>query len=129
MSVPGEACPFGSAETYAACCGRLHAGAAAATAEQLMRARYSAFVKGETAYLLRTWRSSTRPRRLDLDSELHWLGLRVLATAGGGLFDDEGEVEFVARHERAGVRGRLHERSRFVRVGGAWMYIAPRAGN
>jgi SEC-C motif-containing protein len=32
-------------------------------------------------------------------------------------------VEFVAHHKVNGRAGRLHERSRFVREGGAWFYL------
>ena len=49
----GLACPCGSGDDYDACCGRLHAGAPAPTAEALMRARYSAFAVGDLGYLLR----------------------------------------------------------------------------
>ena len=43
----GLACPCGLGDDYDACCGRLHAGAPAPTAEALMRARYSAFAVGD----------------------------------------------------------------------------------
>ena len=36
---------------------------ARATAEPLMRSRYSAFAVGDAAYLLRTWHPSDRPGR------------------------------------------------------------------
>jgi hypothetical protein len=59
------ACPCGSGRPYAACCGRLHGGEPAATAEELMRSRYSAYVLGLEAYLLATWHASTRPAALE----------------------------------------------------------------
>src|SRR5206468_6493939 len=39
-------CPCGSPLPYDDCCGRLHVGTAAPTAEALMRSRYSAFATG-----------------------------------------------------------------------------------
>ncbi|HET6419966.1 MAG TPA: YchJ family metal-binding protein, partial [Geobacteraceae bacterium] len=46
-----EMCPCGSGRTYEDCCGALIKGASpAGTAEQLMRSRYSAYVKVETDY-------------------------------------------------------------------------------
>ena len=86
-----------------------------------MRSRYSAFALDRTDYLLASWHPSTRPAVLDPDPDTTWTGLTVL-TARGGLFDTEGEVEFVARYSDAGRRGRLHERSRFVRHDGRWVY-------
>jgi SEC-C motif-containing protein len=111
-------CPCGLGEPYDACCGRFHAGKPAPTAELLMRSRYTAFARGDTAYLLRTWHPTTRPRRLRLDPTQVWTGLEIHDRSGGGLFDAEGVVEFTAHHDR----GSQHERSRFVREDGAWTY-------
>ena len=118
-----RSCPCGSAATYDACCARLHLGeAAAATAEQLMRARFAAYAVGDEAYLLRSWHPRTRPTRVDLDPRLSWSHLEVLAAAAGGLLDVEGTVEFRASYLDRGRPGVLHERSRFVRDAGAWTY-------
>ncbi|MCI3275654.1 YchJ family protein [Streptomyces cylindrosporus] len=113
-------CPCGLAETYERCCGRFHRGEAAApTAEALMRSRYSAFVKRNEQYLLRTWHPRTRPATLDLDPGARWTGLEILATTDGSAFHGTGTVTF-----RASFRGgALHERSRFERVDGAWVYV------
>ncbi|MEU6776116.1 YchJ family protein [Streptomyces sp. NPDC046759] len=113
-------CPCGLPGPYDACCGRFHAGPAAApTAELLMRSRYSAFVTGNAGYLLRTWHPRTRPERLELDPRMKWTGLEILDTADGSAFHSTGTVTF-----RASYRGgSLHERSRFERVDGAWVYV------
>ena len=115
-----RSCPCGLPEGYDKCCGRYHSGAAAApTAEALMRSRYSAFVKQDAAYLLRTWHPRTRPARLELDPGMRWTGLEILATGDGTAFHTSGTVEF-----RASYRGgSLHERSRFERVDRAWVYV------
>ncbi|WP_031108619.1 YchJ family protein [Streptomyces sp. NRRL S-146] len=115
-----RSCPCGLPQAYEACCGRFHSGGAAApTAEALMRSRYCAFVKGDVAYLLRTWHPRTRPGRLELDPGMRWTGLEVLGTSGGSAFHTTGTVEF-----RASYRGgSLHELSRFERVDGAWVYV------
>ncbi|MFE9677973.1 YchJ family protein [Streptomyces sp. NPDC006259] len=114
-----RSCPCGLPEPYEECCGRFHSGAAAPTAEALMRSRYCAFVKGDAGYLLRTWHPRTRPGRLDLDPGMRWTGLEILDTVGGSAFHATGIVEF-----RASYRGgALRERSRFERVEGAWVYV------
>lgn len=123
-TVDGTVCPCGSGHPYAQCCGRLHRGEGdAATAEALMRSRFAAFAVGDTAYLLRSWHTTTRPARLSLDPRLEWTRLEVLATSGGGLFDTTGEVEFRAHHRERGRAGTLHERSRFRREDGRWVYV------
>ena len=117
-------CPCGTGLPYDDCCGPLHAGTTpAATAEQLMRSRYSAFAVGDAPYLLATWQPSTRPAALELDPGTRWLGLDVLATDGGGLLAAAGTVEFVAHRISGGQRGEQHEVSRFVREDGAWRYL------
>jgi SEC-C motif domain protein len=122
--MPSRRCPCGTGLPYADCCGRLHDGTATApTAEQLMRSRYSAFAVGDSAYLLVTWHPRTRPRSLELDPQVRWTGLEVLATTGGSLLAAEGTVEFRAHHLVGGVPGVQHENSRFVRDGGQWRYL------
>ncbi|EDY52025.1 YchJ family protein [Streptomyces clavuligerus] len=120
-------CPCGLPAAYGACCGRFHAGdrtgESAPTAEALMRSRYSAFVAGDTAYLLRTWHPATRPPALELDPAMRWSGLEIVATTDGSAFHATGTVTFRARYRHHGQRGELHERSTFERVGGAWVYV------
>ncbi|MCM2579628.1 YchJ family protein [Streptomyces meridianus] len=119
----GDPCPCGLPASYAACCGALHRGTArAADPEQLMRSRFSAFAVRNDAYLLRSWHSTTRPPRIEFDPELRWERLEILATTGGGVFHTEGTVEFRAYCVDRGRAGHLHERSRFVREDGAWVY-------
>jgi SEC-C motif-containing protein len=117
-------CPCGLPAAYADCCGALHAGrAAAVTAEQLMRSRYSAFAVGDAGYLLRSWHSSARPRELAFDPQVRWTGLEIVGSTGGSAFHTEGTVEFRAHYRSGGEAGEQHENSRFVREGGAWVYV------
>ena len=115
---------------YRTCCGPLHCGdQRAETAEQLMRSRYSAFVKGELEYLLATHPDADVPeaeRRQQLRRSaraIRWMGLRILSCTAGGVGDLAGIVVFEARH-REGV---LRETSFFQRSGGSsdgdWLYI------
>jgi SEC-C motif-containing protein len=122
-AAPESPCPCGLGRPYGDCCGPLHRGGTAATAEQLMRSRFSAFAVGDEPYLLRTWHPDTRPPRLGLDPAQRWTGLEVLRTTEGGPFHTEGTVEFRAHFSERGQQDVLHEHSRFVRVGGAWVYL------
>lgn len=119
--MPQQACPCGSGLEYGECCAPLHRGEHnAATAEALMRSRYSAFVLKLPDYLSATWHPSTRPDDLDLSGDdTQWQRLRIIATEAGWAGDDVGMVEFIAYHEG----GQLHERSRFVRQEGRWFYV------
>ena len=139
-------CPCGGGSrrlSTAACCGPLLRGERlAATADQLMRSRYSAFALGDVDHLLRTQaqdRSPNQPepeRRRALEEtcrRVRWLRLEILATEAGGPLDLEGTVTFAAHYQqsdgRRGVarRGLMRECSRFGREGGrlegAWLYL------
>jgi SEC-C motif-containing protein len=121
---PTGACPCGLPATYDECCGRLHRDEAQArTAEQLMRSRYSAFVVQDGAYLLKSWHPATRPPAIDFDEGLRWDRLEILGTSEGSPFHTKGTVEFRAHYTQGGRKGRLHERSDFVRHEGAWVYV------
>ena len=116
----------GKQEAYGDCCGRwLEAApdtAQAPDAESLMRSRYSAFVLERAAYLQSSWVASHRPESIAFDPATKWLGLDVRAHRQTS--DSTAEVEFVARQKPAnGPAVRLHERSRFVREAGRWLYV------
>ncbi|PJN36752.1 hypothetical protein CG747_31340 [Streptomyces sp. CB02959] len=117
-------CPCGREASYGECCAPFHQRhAAAPTAERLMRSRYSAFAVGDTAYLLRSWHSTTRPATLELDPVQRWTGLEILATTGGSAFHTEGTVAFRAHYAVRGHAGSQEEHSRFVREDGRWVYV------
>ncbi|MES2297198.1 MAG: YchJ family metal-binding protein [Pseudomonadota bacterium] len=130
------ACPCGG-PSFATCCGPYLAGLAVpASAEILMRSRYSAYTLRDEAYLRATWHPSTRPVEplLDENERVQWLGLEVksalrLRQRKAELIEqpDSDSVEFVARFRINGRAQRLHELSRFVREseGGVmrWYYL------
>ncbi|MBG6213658.1 SEC-C motif-containing protein [Cryobacterium sp. CAN_C3] len=104
MSTPEQRCPCLSGDTYSVCCGRFHSGATVPlTAERLMRSRYSAYACGNAQYLLNTWHPLTKPVSLDLDAAITWRWLDIVRTVGGGLFDREGVVEFIAHFRVDGI--------------------------
>ncbi len=117
-------CPCGSANTYADCCRPLHLGERRAdTALALMRSRFSAFAFRDTGYLRTTWHPSTRPQRLDVAGDVEWRRLQIVDTEAGAPDDTTGVVEFRAQYVHHGKRHILHERSRFTREKGRWLYV------
>jgi len=121
---PDARCPCLSGLPFGECCGPVLAGTAEApTAERLMRSRFTAFAVGDAPWLLASWHPSTRPATLELDPELRWYRLDVLATERGGPFDREGTVAFAAHHRGPDGAGVQRETSRFRRVDGAWRYL------
>ena len=102
-----DLCPCCSGKSYAACCQPFHDGAEPETCEQVMRARYCAFVKGEAPFLMRTShpmeRSKLRPGDFQTSFALSWFQLDVLATAEGEerSADQQGQVKFRAHFRDA----------------------------
>ena len=82
-------CPCGSGKSYAECCEKIIKGTPAETPEALMRARYSAYVKGEIDFIMESIHSSQRDnndrediRRWSQNSQ--WNGLEIIRTEKGG---------------------------------------------
>ena len=118
------ACPCGTGRAYDACCGPLHDNVEQAeTAERLMRSRYAAYARGRLDHVFRTWHPRTRPDDVEPVAGLVWSGLTVLAVEAGGPDDPDGVVAFDATSRTPDGPGVLHERSRFVRRSGRWLYL------
>ena len=126
-------CPCGSNRDYSECCEPVIAGNKnAATAEALMRSRYTAYVVHDIDYIVsscdnRSENSGEDPidYRLtrDWSEKSKWLGLKILAVSKGGPQDTEGTVEFEAVYERDGLRDIHHEKARFKKKGEKWIYL------
>jgi SEC-C motif-containing protein len=125
---PDARCPCGSGLNYGECCRPIHLGhSPAATAERLMRSRFSAFAVGDPAYLLRSWHPDTRPAALEIDADTRWLWLEIVRAERGSERDTDGIVEFRAKYRVDAPEGRSsgvqHEVSTFTRVDGRWVYV------
>jgi len=110
---------------YAKCCQPyLEGGIPAPDAERLMRSRYTAYVLGNTDYLLASWHASTRPARDTFElggTPDKWLGLTVHSHAQQD--ETHAQVYFTARYREAGRGHRMTERSNFVLEDGRWFYV------
>jgi len=125
-------CPCGSGGVYDECCRPVIVGEIeASTAEQLMRARYSAYTQAEMDFLFESLHPEHRDET-DQDSARDWAensewhGLEVRSTEAGGENDDKGIVEFVASYTYEEERKNYHEEARFDRVDGRWYFTEGR---
>ena len=116
---------------YSSCCAPyIEAGAPAPTAEALMRARYSAYARGEIDFL---FESLAPEARYDFDrkavthwaTQSQWLGLDILSTEQGESGDSQGFVEFVAHFVLEGEERAHRERSlfRFDEGDSRWYFV------
>lgn len=121
-------CPCGAAADYAACCEPIIKGVRlAVTAEELMRARYTAYTQVEVDFLQESLhpeaRSDSDPAGArDWAENSTWHGLEVLNTEAGGPGDDAGKVEFIASYTYDGQDKQYREVAEFERVEGHWYF-------
>jgi SEC-C motif-containing protein len=122
-------CPCTSGKTYDRCCGPFIEGTQApATAEQLMRSRFSAYALGKVDYLIATRCAAQRDHenRAELAQyckTVRCVGLKIAAKQKGGPEDAEGVVTFHASLQTNGRRSLHIETSTFAREDGKWVYV------
>lgn len=121
-------CPCGSGVPYSECCEPIISGVRSAeTAEQLMRARYSAYVTVAVDFLFETTHPAYRKGydhagTKSWAEKSEWMGLEIIGSRLGGPNDTEGEMEFVARFREQGNLHTHHERGQFKRENGTWYF-------
>ena len=121
-------CPCGSGKSFEECCAPCLDGTREPkTAEELLRARYSAFATHRMEYV----RATTHPAQLagydeagaeSWSSQSEWQGLEIRRADKGGEEDDRGFVDFVARYRQGGVPQEHHELSEFRKQDGKWYF-------
>ncbi len=122
-------CPCNPNTTYPACCGRYHAGEPANTPQTLMRARYSAYVKGNIEFIIAT---SLPVQQTQLDTAAmtawsqnsQWLGLEVLTET---LAPDlrHATVDFIAHWQDTQGQQQHQEKSLFIKPAERWYFYDP----
>ena len=114
-------CICGEDKNYNECCGEIiEAKRVAVNPEELMRSRYSAYVKADARYLLL---SAVKENQYeedielieDFSSQVEWLKLDVLQV-------EADTVEFKAYYRDKEQIQVLHEKSNFVLENGLWKY-------
>lgn len=122
-------CPCGSGHSAGDCClAIIHGLRPAATAEELMRARYSAYATVAIDFITASTHPEQRHRynaagARQWAEQSQWLGLEIIACTGGGREDRQGTVEFVARFRDKAGEQRHHERASFARHDGQWYFV------
>jgi SEC-C motif-containing protein len=127
MTENNETCPCGSGASFAACCEPIIQGTRESeTAEELMRARYSAFVTHAIDFIVASTHSRTR-KEVDLDfirewSETStWRGLEILEIKE--VNENKTFVSFEAQFTQRGEDQRHREKSLFERENGDWRFV------
>ena len=123
-----QACPCGSGALFADCCEPIIKGARESqTAEDLMRARYSAFVTGAIDFIVNSTHSRSR-KDIDLEfirewSETStWHGLHIFEVKP--VNDNKAYISFEAHYTQRGEEQRHREKSLFERENGDWRFVS-----
>jgi len=122
-------CHCGNEKNYEECCGPIITGKKKAeTAQELMRARYSAFVEEEVDFIMDT----VSPDQTDVMSReavtkwaknSNWVKLEIIRTEDGLKKDSTGIVEFKAYSNVDGVTQSHHENASFAKKRGKWYFV------
>lgn len=125
-------CPCSSNLDWEQCCEPfLLGGAQPATAEALMRSRYTAYTRADMTYIKETTQPEQR-HSFDWDylkrwaKDSTWLGLEILTVEAGEEADDHGYVTFKASYKLGGGSFTHCEHSRFVKENGRWYFVEGR---
>lgn len=123
-------CFCGSSKKFENCCQSFIDGTAKpATAEELMRSRYSAYAVCAVEYILRSTHPSTRrlhdAKLIENWAKLNrWQRLEIIAKNGGEATDKKGTVEFKAYFTDENEQPQIHhEISNFRRELGKWFFV------
>lgn len=125
-------CPCKSKLPYRECCGQYHGNLKKPeTAEQLMRARYSAYFFRKYDFLVESTHPETRTDDIRKSIEktnqgIGWSFLKILSTSKGSKDDKTGKVEFIAEYYADGKFYEMQEHSRFRRYQSVWKYLDDR---
>ena len=120
----GQPCPCGTGRVHDSCCAPLLAGVRpAATAEELMRSRFTAHVAHDWRYLHATYRPTSRKPYVEEEdaAQIPWTRLIVHAHEPGPAAD-VAFVDFSAYYATEEGEQALHEKAEFARVEGRWLY-------
>ena len=127
MTENNETCPCGSGASFGDCCEPIIKGTRESeTAEELMRARYSAFVTQAIDFIVASTHSRTR-KDIDLTfirewSETStWHGLEILETKQ--VNENKAFVSFEAQFAQGDEVQHHREKSLFERENGEWRFV------
>jgi SEC-C motif-containing protein len=122
-------CPCTSGKDFASCCEPiLTKKQKAATAEQLMRSRYTAYATGNVDWIVESQSPDgrafvDRKATEEWSRRATWHRLEVVETKDGGAGDSEGFVDFKAYYTIAGEDITHHEIASFRKEDGEWFFV------
>ncbi|MBM3851946.1 MAG: hypothetical protein FJ399_02185 [Verrucomicrobia bacterium] len=121
---PGQPCPCGSGQLFDVCCApRLSGTQPAASAEELLRSRFTAHVAHDWRYLHRTYGPTAGKPYVEEEATtpIPWSRLAIHAHERGA-HPDVAYVDFTAYFVDERGEHAMPEKSEFVRTDGRWLF-------
>lgn len=126
---PNSLCPCGSKLKYKKCCKIYHIGTSASNALYLMKSRYSAFVVGDSKYIIKT----THNDNVDFTNDKESWTKSILEFSNNSDFKRLEIKEFIDGESEAYVTFKaiifqnlndvsFTEKSKFIKVNNCWLY-------
>ncbi|MFA5265641.1 MAG: YchJ family metal-binding protein [Opitutaceae bacterium] len=119
-----DSCPCGSGKTFGECCAPVLAGKRPApSAEYMMRARFTAHVVGDQAFLHSSYLETSKKPFID-QPEAHptkWTRL-VIHSEEPSKLPNMAYVDFTAFYEESDTEFAHDEKAEFVKIGEDWIY-------
>ena len=122
-------CPCCSEKLFETCCAPIIQGKAKAkTAEDLLRARYTAFTTGDVDFILGSHHSRTvaEVKRSEIEEwskSSEWLGLKILEKSEGLETDEKATIIFQAQYRVKEKEEDHFEKSFFEKENGQWKFL------
>ena len=123
-----DLCSCDTKKPFSACCEPVLKGEKIPEyAADLMRARYTAFVRHDIDFIMN---SLSPARKKDIDrkgveewsNDTQWEGLEIVGSQKGGPTDETGQVEFIARFRDKEEIQEHHELASFLKIKGSWCF-------
>ncbi len=123
-----DLCSCDTKKPYSECCEPVIRGLKIPEyAADVMRARYTAFVRHEIDFIMNSLsparqKDTDRQTTEDWSKNTQWEGLEIVATEKGGPGDEAGQVEFIAKFREQEKAGQHHELATFHKLNGTWVF-------
>ena len=126
-----SSCPCCSGQEFTNCCKTIITGDKVAQSPlELMRSRYTAHVCKDMAHIIKTMRSKAlklfdkEKTQEEWFDQCEWTKLEIIDAPDINKNSKDGIVEFKAYYNFQGAEHILHERSKFIKLGNQWYYVA-----
>ena len=123
--MPKNTCPCGSNKSYNSCCQQFHLGKTCPTTVDLLRARFCAFIRRETNFLVNTHHPFYVTPQLISDLEDICFvpsNLKIVEVKEGQIGDSQGSITYSFNFTSGSKKESYTTTSLYSKMGDQWFY-------